>query len=301
MHAAGIIDGKLVIAGGSCWPAPDRKERLRRVDIYDPVQDDWQCGQDLPIGMDGAAGGVVDGRLLVIGGYDGVSARTEVLSGDGRGRWETVAFMPGGRTLASSAVIDHYVYLCAGTQRPDTLDDDLPTLFRIDANGSGQRASRVKVCRPFPGAARAIQASAASGGALFVFGGALVRDGKVVNSPEVWRYMPKPDSWERLPDAPGAVRGWGAIALKGSHTILLLGGYRDDEPGTPPGFRRTIWAFDTIRSRWSTNGELPLAFGAIPYGLTSSGLLLAAGGEDAPRHRAGSTLRGQIIGAGDKA
>jgi N-acetylneuraminic acid mutarotase len=195
-------------------------------------------------------------------------------------------------------VIDHYVYLCAGTQRPDTLDDDLPALFRIDAGGAGKMAARVKTCRPFPGAARAIHASAASDGALLVFGGALVQGGKVVNSQEVWRYRPKTDLWDRLPDAPCAVRGWSAVAPTGSRTVLLIGGYRDDEWGIPPGFRRTVWAFDTVSGRWSDVGELPFAFGTSPFGLTADGLLLAAGGEDAPRHRAGNTLRGQILEMG---
>ncbi len=295
VHAGGIVGGKLIIAGGSRWPTADRKERLRRVDLYDPLRDNWSRGQDIPRALDGAAGGVLQDRLLVLGGYDGSSVRREIFSGDGRGEWETVALLPSGRALASSAVIGSSVYLCGGTQRPDTLDDDLPTLFRIDTTGT---TARVQTCRPFPGEARAIHASATINEALFVFGGASVKNGKVRNSRETWRYVPGTDRWERLQDAPCAIRGWAAVALPRSRSILLMGGYRDDETDSPPGFRKTIWAFDTVRGRWSQAGELPSAVGVTPFGLLKSGLLLAAGGEDAPRHRAANTLRGQIISGG---
>jgi N-acetylneuraminic acid mutarotase len=64
--AYAVIDRRLYVAGG--WNGSSRTTHLQ---IYNPDSDSWSLGQDLPglIG-EGAVGVVLDGKLVVIGGYD---------------------------------------------------------------------------------------------------------------------------------------------------------------------------------------------------------------------------------------
>jgi hypothetical protein len=61
----------VVAAGDRIWAIGGRvPESLARVDIYDPETDTWESGPDLPQPTSGAAEGVVDGVILVLGGEE---------------------------------------------------------------------------------------------------------------------------------------------------------------------------------------------------------------------------------------
>jgi N-acetylneuraminic acid mutarotase len=60
---------RAVVWEGEVWVIGGRKSGLtKRVDIYDPVQDRWHAGPDLPKAMSAMAVGILSGRLHVIGG-----------------------------------------------------------------------------------------------------------------------------------------------------------------------------------------------------------------------------------------
>ncbi|HVK03369.1 MAG TPA: kelch repeat-containing protein [Armatimonadaceae bacterium] len=301
-HATGVAgSGELIVAGGSRWPEPDRKERVRRVDAYDPARNVWRRAADLPVAMDGPAGGTVGGRLYLMGGYDGAKCRAEVLRGVGDGvtAWEPFAELPAARSLAAAAAVGDRLYLFGGTRTPDTFEECLPELLCVETT-----ERRVRTCRPFPGRAVALAAAAATpDGRLLVVGGASrTADGKVVNSREAWLYAPSADRWEKLPDAPAALRGASMTSLLAadgnSHHLLLLGGFRDDAPagGAAPGFTRQVWRFDAKAERWeAVAGEMPLAVGVTAFAPVEGGRrIVAAGGEDAPRSRTTRTLRARV-------
>jgi Kelch motif/Galactose oxidase, central domain len=75
LPSAGVIDGKLLVAGG----ANDDADGLSTLEEYDPAIDAWTAGPDMPTPRLGAASGVLDGKLYVVGGLDRWS-RSELLS-----------------------------------------------------------------------------------------------------------------------------------------------------------------------------------------------------------------------------
>ncbi len=64
-HLSVVVVDDLIWAIGGRAP-----ESLARVDIYDPARDQWRDGPDLPAVTSGAAEGVIDGHILVLGGEE---------------------------------------------------------------------------------------------------------------------------------------------------------------------------------------------------------------------------------------
>ncbi|MFC5381923.1 Kelch repeat-containing protein [Aquipuribacter nitratireducens] len=63
--AAGVLDGKVVVAGGEA-----RADGLAfsAVEVFDPATGAWSSWREMPTGRHGAAAGVIDGQLHVVGG-----------------------------------------------------------------------------------------------------------------------------------------------------------------------------------------------------------------------------------------
>ena len=66
---AGVIGGKLYVVGG-LLETGESKTVLGSMVIYDPLTDSWTTGPAMPIVRAEAAGGVINGLLYVVGGYD---------------------------------------------------------------------------------------------------------------------------------------------------------------------------------------------------------------------------------------
>ena len=61
----------VVVADDRIWAMGGRVPESRsRVDIYDPVEDEWRPGPELPVPTSGAAEGVVDGVIFISGGEE---------------------------------------------------------------------------------------------------------------------------------------------------------------------------------------------------------------------------------------
>src|SRR6266481_681604 len=74
--AAGILDGELVIAGGTTWDG-DTKHWLKDVQIYEPSKNAWRSGPALPVPL--AYGPFVQSAdgLEIFGGDDGRQVHRE--------------------------------------------------------------------------------------------------------------------------------------------------------------------------------------------------------------------------------
>jgi N-acetylneuraminic acid mutarotase len=69
----------VVVAAGKLWAIGGRDPNsITRVDLYDPVADDWQPGPDLPHATSGAAEAVHDGVIFIFGGEETDFFRGEV-------------------------------------------------------------------------------------------------------------------------------------------------------------------------------------------------------------------------------
>ena len=88
------------------------------VEMYDPDEDRWERRADMPAPRHGHSAVVVNGKILVIGGYR-FSGRLTPLStveeyDPATDRWTTKADMPTPRGFLGVAVAKGYVYAFAG-------------------------------------------------------------------------------------------------------------------------------------------------------------------------------------------
>jgi N-acetylneuraminic acid mutarotase len=96
--AAGVIGGKFYVAGGLERTSAGSFVS-RRLDIYDPVTNQWSSGADMPEPRSSITGAVVGGKLFIIGGAAGEVAAYDPLTN----RWTAKAPVP---TIHSHSAAD---------------------------------------------------------------------------------------------------------------------------------------------------------------------------------------------------
>jgi N-acetylneuraminic acid mutarotase len=114
----GVIGGILYVLPGICWtdlfPAPGscEQEPIRRLFRYDPAADKWGSRKSAPHFHAKGAGGVINGRFYVAGGFDDRRAPVTALDryDPSTDTWTTLAPLPsGGRAVG--AVIQGRLYV----------------------------------------------------------------------------------------------------------------------------------------------------------------------------------------------
>ena len=111
--AAGVIGGKLYVAGGDteCPPCVV----TNTTEIYDPATNTWSAGAPIPVSRDLEIGAAVNGRLYVIGGSTGATAlgRVDVYNPT-TNSWTSGAPMPTPRAGAAAGVMNGNIYVVGG-------------------------------------------------------------------------------------------------------------------------------------------------------------------------------------------
>ena len=111
--AAGVIAGKLYVAGGTtaCPPC----DHPNTTEIYDPATNTWSAGAPIPMSRDLEIGAAVNGRLYVIGGSTGATAfgRVDVYN-PATNSWTSGAPMPTPRAGAAAGVMNGKIYVVGG-------------------------------------------------------------------------------------------------------------------------------------------------------------------------------------------
>lgn len=99
--AAGVIGGKLYVAGGY----DDGLQTHTRLEIYDPTTNTWSAGPAMPGKRSGAGAAVLNGVLYVIGGRDGSTYLTSTVAYDPvAGSWATLPDLLPTGTFSSGAM-----------------------------------------------------------------------------------------------------------------------------------------------------------------------------------------------------
>ena len=118
----GVIDNKLYVLPGSCdanrWPLAGycEQEPIRRLYRFDPAQNKWGARKSAPHYHRAGAGGVINGKFYVVGGFQG---RTPVAALDvydpTSDSWTTRAPLPVGGAVTGTA-LQGKLYVLAGTK-----------------------------------------------------------------------------------------------------------------------------------------------------------------------------------------
>ncbi|MDY7077431.1 MAG: kelch repeat-containing protein [Chloroflexota bacterium] len=112
-----VLNGKLYAIGGG-EPGHEPSE-IDRIDVYDPASDSWTIAGAASLGTRrthlGSPMPVVNGKIYVIGGWNGYSAQTSVEEYDPTtNNWRYVAVMPMARYAIGYGVLSNKVYAIGG-------------------------------------------------------------------------------------------------------------------------------------------------------------------------------------------
>ncbi|MDE2490831.1 MAG: caspase family protein [Elusimicrobia bacterium] len=234
--ASGVVDGKLILAGGGCAPFFIRPTTA--VQEYDPKRDAWSPLTPLRVPRDGA-GAVLDGKLYFIGGNRSGYCTSRVEAYDPSSRtWTPRAPLPVAACEPSAASFGGRIYVFGGA---DTSGRKYDSVWIYDPRADSWRRGA-----PMP-TARYSFPSVPFGDRIYTFGGYGVR----TFSDAVEVYDPARDAWSVETPLPAKMES--LAAASDGRRIYLAGG--DPDPGAPGDARRSVWAYDPARD--ASDGEVP--------------------------------------------
>ena len=150
---AGVIGGKLYVASGCCVTYNSPYTRFKTLEVYDPVSNDWSTLSDIPLGVYGAAAGVIGGKLYSAGGAQASGNVTNLQIYDpATDAWSTGApMLPAGSGMAA-AVLGGKLYAAGGMNAPNTAGVTTLRIYDPVAD-SWTTGADLPMARTFAGAA----------------------------------------------------------------------------------------------------------------------------------------------------
>lgn len=198
--------------------------------------------------------------MLCIGGRDEAGLVDDVIRIGWDGRDLNISHLPPlpePVTMVSVAVVSSRLYVAGGLKA----GADSATMHSFRTLDLAASDAQWRLLPTWPGPTRYAAASAASGGAFYLFGGIRSDTLRQRRSPQylsdAYRYTSS-GGWERLADLPYAMVRASAVAYGPSH-ILLLGG--ENHWGREPpssSQKRPIMAYHIITDTWTHMGQHPL-------------------------------------------
>lgn len=273
--AVGVIDGELIVAGGTYW-RDGRKFWCERVDAFTPRTNQWAARTPMPRICGDAASVAHEGTLYVFGGGgEGVAESTVwAMKGD---RWSAVPHLalPAPRRSSGAAVVNGTFYLLGGmTGTGSDFASATSTVWAATPGGRWEPRA------PMPGPARFNLSVGVVGGRILVAGGCTSEDGVIRNLDEILAYDPSTDQWALVGRLPFANRA--ASGLAEGSGLLMFGGYTDK-------FEMGILRYDVPSGRVEAVGHLPAGLAGAHFVRIGS-QILGVTGENGIKMRFPSTL-----------
>lgn len=273
--AVGVIDGELVVAGGTYW-GEGRKYWSDRVDAYDPTANRWCARTPMPQPRGDAAALAYDGTLYVFGGGAEGAAEAAAWALHDNG-WTSLAnlALPAPRRSSSSAVVDGTFYLLGGMSGTGA-DFGTATSTVWAARPDGNWEPRA----PMPSPARFNLSVGVVDGRILVAGGCTQENGVVRNLDEILAYEPLADRWTMVGRLPFTNRAGGGLADETG--LIIFGGYTDK-------FETGIFRYDLPTGRVESVGRLPVGLAGGRF-LRIGSQILGVTGENGIKMRYPCTL-----------
>ncbi len=299
-HAAGVLDGKLVIAGGTYWEGEKgnwtKKIFSARTHAFDPATHTWEQLPDAPMPFGYAAFTVVKNRLFVLGGYDGKKESRKILVLSKQGTeyvWEIFGELPDTRLFGWAGGIGSSIFLLGGVTRFEPTDDAgscctsataTNRLQMLDTTAPDQGWHELP---PYPGGKRWLFSAETDGDNLWMFGGIYTANGE--DPPEqfrqVLRYSLTEKVWHKLsPLPPDTLTATPLSPLFVGGKILFM------------SFSKTVWELDPVTQEYSRLSPLPEEAFVDKY-VWLNGQIIGTGGEnkiEGPRRRSEWTFIGKF-------
>lgn len=225
-HGAEVWEGKLVLVGGLGVYGPGR------VQLFDPVENRWRLGPEMPFPAGSSATALLGDRLYVAGGIvdDTTTARAAVLDLPSM-TWEPLPPMPRPRNHAAAATDGERLWIFGG-RGPGSGDANIVANGYDDVQVYDPESGRWTVSDGSPDAPPPLpQARGGMGKAVFTGGEFWILGGETLDGPgatergtydRVDIYDPRTRTWRRGPDLPTARHGIFPVLDAGR--ILVAGG-----------------------------------------------------------------------------
>lgn len=302
-YAAGVLDGKVVIAGGTYWEGTPahwtRKLYSAITSAFDPISQKWEKLPSMPASLGYPASAVFDDKLYVMGGYTGhrVNQSIDVLrSKGGVYSWRLLREPAPARVFATAVTTGKAIYLVGGTTAFEAYDAAGTCCTSKTATNSlwvfqpNHPAKGWQQLPAYPGRARWLPAVVFARGSIWIFGGLYqaIPNGSPTFFRTVLRYDLHDNHWSAMPPLPASTtRMQPLTALTIQDGILLF---------TP---RRQVWKFNFASRRYLEMTPMPEAV-AVDKFLFLDHLIVGAGGESAieePRRRSQWTFIARLVPA----
>lgn len=299
-HAAGVLDGKLVIAGGTYWEGEKgnwtKKVFSARTHAFDPTTQQWEQLPDAPIPFGYAAYTVVENRMYVMGGYDGQKENRKILTLARQGTeyvWEIYGELPETRLFGWAGGVGSSIYLLGGVKIFEPMDEagtcctSKTATNRLQVFDTAAPEKGWRELPPYPGGKRWLFSAETDGESLWMFGG--IYTGNAEDAPikysQAMRYRLKEKVWHKLPSLPqSALKAAPLIPLHVDGKILFM------------SFAKTVWQLDLKTQQYSQLSPLPEEVFVDRF-VWLDGQIIGAGGEnkiESPRRRSEWTFIGRF-------
>ncbi len=301
-YAAGVLDGKLIIAGGTYWLGEKgnwtKKLFSASTHAFDPATQKWQQLPDMPFTLGYSASTVVNNRLYVIGGYTGTEESPKVLILAKQGNeyiWKEAGKLPDTRLFAKAASIGSSIYLLGGVRQFEPTDDTGTCCTSKTATNqlmvfdTTKPDANWRQLAPYPAAAKWLFAAVADEKNIWMFGGIYSENpgDPMTRFRDVLRYNIGEGTWTTLPPLPPQVLETAPLSpLLLDDKILLM------------SYAKTAWQLDPQTMAYSKQSALPEEV-IVDRFVWIDDLIIGAGGEskiENPHRRSPWTFVGRFGG-----
>lgn len=264
---AGIINGNLVVAGGSNFPnggAPwkgDAKVWYDKVFLLNNENCNWQQIGKLPHAAGYGVSISVPQGLICIGGSSKEEHSNDVFLLTIKGNRlsvDTLASLPVPLANMCGALAENVIYIAGGITRPDA-DTTEALFFSIDIS-KGLHEAKWQQLPAWPGPTRMLSACVTVKNSFYLLSGAELKSSARNYLKDAYRYSPL-TGWEQIADLPVATVAAPGPLLHTDEYLYLIGG--DDGSNATknlqlqhPGFLSTVYRYDLANDNWEKIADL---------------------------------------------
>lgn len=257
-----VVDGRIYLIGGTLIENRKGPFGMSLVEIYDPENDSWGKGADMPTARAKPTTAVIDGRIYVMGGYSGIDGhgenfkilKTVEVYDPLTDTWEGKKDMSIRRILFGVGVVAGKIYTVGGYVHPADTEPGAPK--RIDLVEAYDPATDMWIERANMPTKRAALGVEVVNDHIYAIGGrgwppVGNRGGPFLTVIE--EYDPKTNRWRKEKDMPD-VRLSFSTAVVGN-AIYLIGGFVWQGRYTENVM--TVDVYNPVTDKWSNIPSMP--------------------------------------------
>ena len=263
-----VVNGEIYLIGGNLFGNRKGPFGVSLVEIYNPENNSWRRGADMPTDRAAPATAVIDGSIYVMGGYAGIDNRGENFKilkivevyDPQTDTWERKQDMSVPRVLFGAGVVAGKIYAVGGYIHPMDRDPESPR--RIDLVEAYDPAIDTWVERANMPTKRAALGIEVVDDQIYAIGGRGWPRVENRNGPfltVIEKYNPKTNRWRKVKDMPDARVSFSTVVV--GDAIYLIGGFVWQ--GRHPKDVMAVDVYNLETDKWSNIPSIPRSFRSL--------------------------------------